>query len=287
MNPTTADVIACLKTDWRRLCASTSYTERVVGWLTAADVFAPADAPSSLAGLLDALEQRDRRLGRGHTDVWLAALLRQAAGSDAEGWLAVRVVVQAMVPSALRTARALLRAGVGGDEARAIAVSSLYEVVLGYRLERRPSRIAANIALDTLHLALREAQREGLGCDVPLEEVSPRHLVAEVVGPEDVAAAADLVRAASRAGLADPAACPEEFVGPYGEVVELLLWAQRAKVIDPEEVAAITGHFREGAPLDSEAAAAAGVRVATWKKRRSRAVAAVRQAVPQWQAAVA
>lgn len=63
----------------------------------------------TLDALLGAFAREDRRQGRAHTDIWLGVLLARAAGEGEEAQLAARVVVQAMLPSAARTARSLLR----------------------------------------------------------------------------------------------------------------------------------------------------------------------------------
>ena len=278
-----ADLASRWNADWGLLCEEPSHAARVADWLVEAGVFAPAEAPGDLADVLAELERRDRERGRSHSDLWLAALLQQAAAAEPAGRLAARVVVQAMLPSALRTARSLQQF-LPHAEARTIAVSALYETVLRYPLARRPQRIAANLALDTLRTALREARRDGLGLHVPLESVAPHSLAAEDLGPAELAEVADLADAASMAGLAASARSAEQLAGAYGEVVELLLWAQRTKVLGGQALAAITGHYRDGAPLDREAARAAGVSELVWRKRRSRAVSQLRQAVPQWRA---
>jgi DNA-directed RNA polymerase specialized sigma24 family protein len=280
-----ADAIARLNADWDQLCASSSHAARVAGWLAEAGVPAPATAPVGLADLLADLKRRDRQGGRSHSDAWLAAILRHVADPGAAGQLAARVVVQAMLDSAHRTARSLRQDGLSFAETSTITVSALYEVVARYRLERRPQRIAANLALDTLRVAVREVRRESLERHVAIEDVPVGRLAADVMGPAELAALAELAEAAVVAGLADPATRPEQLAGPRAEVIELLLWAQARQLLDGQQLAAVTGHYREGAPPDKEAARSAGVSVPVWKKRRSRAVSQLRRTVPQWQAA--
>jgi hypothetical protein len=88
-------------------------------------------------------------------DEVLLALLELSRDGDQ---LAGRTVLQAMLGKAVRVAAcAVNRPDVRGDqeEALACAVSSLWLVIATYPIARRRSRVAANLALDTVALVQR------------------------------------------------------------------------------------------------------------------------------------
>ncbi|MEU1628188.1 hypothetical protein ABZ746_23230 [Streptomyces sp. NPDC020096] len=272
-----------LNADWALVCADVSRAEVVTGWLVEAGVFTEREAPEDLAELLAELELRDRACGRSHSDRWMAALLRHVSRPDEQGRLAARLLVQAMLPSAMRTTRSLRRDGLAFAEVAHIVIGALYEVVRTYPLQRRPRRVAANLAMDTLRLARRELRWGGVLEDTePLEASPALRVAADDPDPYERAALAELAEEAAVAGLADPATPAEELAGTRGELVELLLWALREQVLDEQSVAAIGDHYREVADADDVAAGAAGVSAAAWRKRRSRAVQRLQQAAPRW-----
>ncbi|MGW7006152.1 hypothetical protein ACWGCW_25905 [Streptomyces sp. NPDC054933] len=286
--PAAANAFARLNADWTLVCADPAHALVVTGWLVEAGVFTAREAPHDLAELLAELELRDRARGRSHSDRWLTAVLRHVSCPDVQGRLAARLVVQAMLPSAMRTARSLRRDGLVFGEIAHIVIGALYEVVRTYPLQRRPRRVAANLAMDTLRLARRELRWGGVLEENELLDAAPEHWgVADEPDPYEQVALAELAEAAVVAGLADPATPAEELAGARGELVELLLWALREQVLDAKAVAAIDSHYREAAPADDVAACAVGVSAAAWRKRRSRAVRQLQQAVPRWLAAAA
>ncbi|MEV0604660.1 hypothetical protein AB0I82_35920 [Streptomyces sp. NPDC050315] len=283
------DAFSRLTTEWAWVCAKQDNTDVIFGWLADAGVLTATDL-ADLAGLeelLPLMQERDRAQGRAHSDLWLGALLRQAMAEGAAAQLAARVVVQTMLPSARRTATRLLRSyGRRYDEVAQAVIASLCQVVRSYPLARRPQKIAANLAMETLHLASRELQRE---CEAIGEELHE-----EVAEQTEAGSAADPVACAEVTLLAEAAAaCGLEtsgdagLAGARGEMIELLVWALSEKVLAEDGVRAITDHYRAGALPDREAAQAAGVAPAAWRRRRSRAVERLRDAAPQWLAQAA
>ncbi|MFI9029917.1 hypothetical protein [Streptomyces sp. NPDC053560] len=276
-----------LTTEWAWVCAKQDNTDVIFGWLADAGVLTATDV-AGLAGLeelLPVMQERDRAQGRAQGDLWLGALLRQATAEGA----AARVVVQTMLPSARRTATRLLRSyGRRYDEVAQAVIASLFQVVRSYPLARRPQKVAANLAMETLHLASRELQRE---CDAVGEELHEEVAVAEQLEAD---AAADPVACAEVALLAEAAAAcglvttgDAGLAGARGEMIELLVWALGEKVLAEDGVRAIADHYRVGALPDREAARAAGVAPAAWRRRRSRAVERLRDAAPEWLAQAA
>jgi hypothetical protein len=278
-----------LRAEWPLLCADPSVAATVTGWLTGAGVFAPGQAPDDLAEVLPELERWDRVRGREHSDRWLGAVLRHVCDAGPDGRLAARFVVQAMLPGAASTAYRMRRFGHGLDEVVHVVVAALYEVVRLYPLERRPRKIAANLLLDTVKTAHGE-----LACDAGDYGVDQRldHERVTVpdpqVGPDELAARRELAAAAAASGLPGLADVdPEDVDGARGQVIELLLWALSRRVLGPAAAAAISDHYRVGAPPDEVAARRAGVRPASWRQRRSRAVRELAAVAGRWAEEVA
>lgn len=119
-----------LDADWAARTASDAPVPRA--WPLACPALAGTDR------LADVLVR-----GRRQPDAVLLALLRLHATGDP---LAGRVVVQAMLPKMVRMACRDAEAGLPDY------LAALWERICAYPLERRPRRIAANLALDTLKL---------------------------------------------------------------------------------------------------------------------------------------
>lgn len=137
-----------LNAEWRELCADGDAAATVGSW--------PRTQPA--LACVTALEQVPRRVSGadpGTRDDILWALLTLAQADDQ---LAGRAVLQVMMPKAVRVAMGVLRRpDVAGDrdEAFATAVAALWQVIARYPIERRPKRVAANLAMDTLAVVQR------------------------------------------------------------------------------------------------------------------------------------
>ncbi|BBG20639.1 hypothetical protein RVR_P17 (plasmid) [Actinacidiphila reveromycinica] len=288
MNRTYNNAIDQLDAEWPLLCADPSAAAIVTGWLTGAGIFTPGEAPRDLGAVLPELECRDRELGREHSDRWLGAVLRHVTDAGPDGRLAARLVVQAMLPGAASTAYRMRRFGHGLDDVVHVVVAALYEVVRRYPLERRPRKIAANLLLDTVKAAHGELARDACdSSDQPLDH--ERVTVPDPqAGPDEVALRRELAAAAAASGLPGLADVDPEDVGSArGQVIELLLWALSRRVLDRAAAAAISAHYQVGAPKDEIAARRAGVRPASLRQRRSRAVRELAAAAGQWAEEVA
>jgi RNA polymerase sigma factor (sigma-70 family) len=86
----------------------------------------------------------------------LLALLARAQREQ----LAGRVVFQAMLPGLKTLSARLGRSVVSFEELWNILFASLWERIVTYPVERRPSRVAANLLRDTLKRTLAELNRE-------------------------------------------------------------------------------------------------------------------------------
>ena len=110
---------------------------------------------------------------RGPPDAKDAVLLALLVRAQQEP-LAGRVVLQAMLPGLKGLSARLGRWAVSFDELWQILFSCLWERIVTYPIERRPSRVAANLQRDTLKRTLavlkREATAQGQLSAVPLDE---------------------------------------------------------------------------------------------------------------------
>ncbi|MDH6710930.1 DNA-directed RNA polymerase specialized sigma24 family protein [Kitasatospora sp. MAA19] len=268
-----------LDADWALLCVDESVRAAVTGWL-AADRLAPAVAAAAGSWAWDlgpeqvlaALRPGRNGLGDGLSDEVLRALLRRACGAGGLAGLAARIVLQTMVPAAVRLARSQVRpfGGRSFEDVAQVVVAALYETTVSGRIHTRPGRPAANLVLDALSRACREfgADREPLGADVAAVETrsdaSP--------SPFDHAHALTVHAAATAAGLDTE----EETDRSRLELLELLVDAVESGVLSPADGRAIAWHYSDSPVSDAQAAALAGTTPGAWQRRRSRAVHALK-----------
>ncbi|WP_333732811.1 hypothetical protein [Streptomyces sp. IBSBF 3010] len=266
-------VFESLNAEWDVVCAEPGHAETVLGWLREGGIpLADTAAAGGLSEVLAELGRRDRAQGRGHSDRWLRVLLERAGDEGAGALLAARVVVQAMVPATMRLTRRL-QAGRDFDETGQVVLACLFQVVRRFPLGRT-SGAAANLVMETLHLASRELKAEGAEYDVVLYPFLDEVLAGEpaVDDPAEAAWAGVLGQRAVQAGLLPDG---EGIDGARGELVELLVWAVDAGRMDVGRARLIAEETRAGAQR-------AGVSAVAWRKRRSRTVRQMRAVAEQW-----
>lgn len=284
--PAAGGIFHRLDAEWEALCADTAVQAAVAEWLVAdrlADAVTDAVADSVTgpwlralgpAQLLAALRPADGRLTDELTDAVLRALLRRAAGHDRSATLAARVIVQAMVPAAVRLTRGQVRpfGGRTFDDMAAVTVAALFEVARSGRIHSRPGRPAANLTLDTLRHVCREvaADREAHGEDLAAAEA----LADTAPGPAESAHARAVHATAAAAGLhpASPLSAGEASRARL-ELLELVLEAMETGALSPMDGRAIAWHYTTEPVPDTHAAARTGTTAGAWQRRRSRAVA--------------
>ncbi|MEU2674599.1 hypothetical protein ABZ622_38320 [Streptomyces sp. NPDC007164] len=143
----------------------------------------------------------------------------------------------------------------------------------------RNGAVAANLLLETLHLASRELQADTETDALPWH---PALETATVPGeptaddPTEALWRTVLRRQAAEAGLIAAGEVPD---GARGELVELLVWAVAAGRLDVVRARVIADESRAGA---RESAERAGVSAVTWRQRRSRTVRQLRPIADQW-----
>ena len=272
-----------LDANWSALCADVDVRAAVAGWLAAGHLAADvAAATGSWVGalgpeqMLAALRPGGGALSDALADAVLRALLERAADRGAVAALAARIVVQAMLPAAVRMTRGQVRpfGGRTFDDVAALVVSALYETACSGRIHRRPGRPAANVFLDALKQVCRElaADREEQGEDLALAE----HVTDAGPGPADRAHHRAVRAAATATGLAPLPGGESAAVGARLELLELLLEALEAGTISPVDARAVAWHYTTSPLPDAVAAERAGTTAGAWQRRRSRAVHALR-----------
>lgn len=278
--PAVGGIFDRLDAEWAVLCADTTVQAAVTDWLVtdrlADDVAAVTDSWVRALGpaqLLAALRPPDGHLTDALTDAVLRALLRRAAGHDRSATLAARIVVQTMIPAAVRMTRGQVRpfGGRSFDDIASMTVAALYEVARSGRIHTRPGRPAANLALDTLRHLCRElaADREERGEDLATAE----DLADRMPGPAETAEARAVRAAAAAAGLQPAGAVGEgEASRARLELLELVLDAMDSGTLSPADGRAIAWHYTTD-PVSDTAAARASTTPGAWQRRRSRAVA--------------
>lgn len=195
-------------------------------WAVGAPELAGCERPADVLARVP--EAPDRVLGR---------LLAEAAGGDG---LAGRVVLQAMLPKVVRMA-AVDRCAEVDDY-----VTAMWCAVAAYPLRRRPTSVAANLALDTLKAVRRERR--------PVADVA--------TPPEQVLVVADR-RPARVVGWSDAVAGPS--------AAALLARAREHRLLDPWTRDLLSGVYEEG--LSGEAVGRRhGLSPAAVRSRCSRAV---------------
>ncbi|GGY71944.1 hypothetical protein [Streptomyces xanthochromogenes] len=267
-----------LDAEWATLCADASVQAAVADWLMADhlgdDVAAVTDSWARTLGpaqLLAALTPHPAHRSDALADAVLRALLVRAAGRDRSATLAARIIVQAMVPAAVRLTRGQVRP-VGGrcfETVGHTVIVALYEAARSGRIHHRASRPAANLMLDALRQVCRElaADRETCGIDFALvEDWSDADL-----GTGGYAHAWTVQAAAAAVGL--HGSTREQEAGQARlELLALLLDAMEAGTLTAADAQSIAWHYSTLPIPDAAAAARAGTTAWAWQRRRSRAV---------------
>ncbi len=225
------NVPAQFNEEWERLRTSPEAAAGLVRWASRPGWLA---LPSSarLDGLDGVVQyvQRDERTARERDEVLLHLLAQCQAGDR----LAGRVVLQVMLPKAIRLARSTAAhpdwSG-GPDEAGAEVVAALWVAIATYPLERRPGRVTGNLALDTL--AIVQRGHTGSSWQVRRQREEPR---------ADVLLLAELAQV--DLGTDDP-------TGPAdAELCVLLAWGVRAGVLQLHEAQMLARCYGVGVATD-------------------------------------
>ncbi|PZF82770.1 hypothetical protein [Jiangella anatolica] len=239
-------LVGRLNAEWARLRADPRTESAVAHW---------AGRHPELAGCL-ALEDVELAVAAAdaeQADRILLALLRLARAGDS---LAGRTVLQLMLGKAVRIA--MTRAGRDTKPAlEHTAVAALWTIVATYPIERRPAKVAANIAMETLRAVTGELT----------------HQLSETPTPPDILAADLVPPAASGRTTADH------------ELLNLLTWAVDEGTITAADATLVLDIYSP-APGSEGGAAAAERHGLSWPAARQRASRAIRKVARQVRADV-
>lgn len=245
-----------LEGEWAGLAGSPLMRRAVAGW--------SAQAPALFGAVVDGEQLRavvHDRSDPARADAVLGVLVREAAVDGGDDPLAARVVLQLLLPGLVCLQRRLAWMVVDGlvedvEELDAATSAALAGLIRRYPWRRRPTKVAANLLLDT-QMTVRGSYRHAP--TVP-EGLQPALCVVDE-GQDPAAAAA-------------------------GELLEVFVWAVRERVVSAADVLLITRTQVEGEPLTA-VASELGVRVKSLARRRQRALACLAAAAPRYAAAAA
>lgn len=138
-------VFSQLITEWVHLCSTPSSPAQIRRWARHELVLEPYSTPEAILAAIDAGSPADK-------DALLLALIRL---SHAGQRLAGRVVLQAMLPKLAKISHygetGISSTSTWAEERRHVTLAEFWEVLASYPVQRRPQRVAANLALDTLN----------------------------------------------------------------------------------------------------------------------------------------
>lgn len=153
MSTTPAALAHRMDTEWQHMVTSASTGAALARWKR---------LEPDLDGIPDLLELRRAvhdRTDLDGSDRLLAALVRLAATTGHGDTLAARVVLQLLVPGAIRLSQRLTALLGDRSTAEAVVFAELAILIRTYPWQRRPRRIAANLLLDCRQRLIRSHQR--------------------------------------------------------------------------------------------------------------------------------
>jgi DNA-directed RNA polymerase specialized sigma24 family protein len=145
----TADYVSNLDRDWRRLVRGV-LPERLRAWARAEPALAAFPEPPRLIAFLRSSASAASK------DAVLRPLVRIARDEP----LAARLLLEALAPGLTRLAERVIFDERDRDELWALILGHAWQQIRSYPLERRPSKIAANLILETRRAALAEFTRD-------------------------------------------------------------------------------------------------------------------------------
>ena len=182
----TADHVLNLDRDWRRLVRGV-LPKHLRAWARAEPALAAFPEPSRLIAFLRSDAPAASK------DAVLRPLVRIARDEP----LAARVVLEALAPGLTRLAERVIFDERDRDELWALILGHAWGQIRSYPLERRPSKIAANLILETRRAALADFTRDRR----PRRELPPRPLGERVAAPASVDVDTLLARAVAAGAI--------------------------------------------------------------------------------------
>lgn len=221
MSPPTTPLGKRMDAEWRHLATSPTATQALAHW---------AQLEPAIAGLTDLEQLRNtvhNRADHETSDRILAALIRLANQASHGDLLATRVVLQLLIPGGVRLAHTL--AVMLGDQhtSEAMVFAELTIGIRTYPWRRRPTRIAANLLLDTRQRLTRTANRRSP--ELPIGLLADEQLTTLAKH-----------RSSDQTQQADTRLT----------VAHLLWWARRRKIINAFEAQLLHDYYLADTPMD-------------------------------------
>jgi len=246
---TSDGLLSNLAVEWTASSSTSKARATARSWASAAPELQGYSHAGQILDDIDdgAAEDKDAKLG---------ALIRLTHAGDA---LAARTVLQAMLPKLGHIARYADISRDRHDDRGQVAVGAFLTTLHRYPIDRRPTSIAGNLALDTLHAVTHDRRRA-----VTVTEL----------GVDDVQSVANAVGRTASAEDPQPNAATE--------LDRVLAWAVTTGAITDAEHELLTAVF---APAPRQpgghiaVAAAHGMTSAAVRQRCSRATRSIRRAV--------
>lgn len=239
-----AGIFGQLIDEWARLCQLPSTARQLVRWSTTEDALAGF---TSLQQLVTAIDEGSRE----EDDLWLGGLIRLAQSGQT---MAGRTVLQAMLPKLTRFAHTTrpTSESTEPEDHRHVIVATFWTVLAGYPIHRRPSRVAAGLALDTLHALTADTRAAAVEFPVPvdaLDHVAGDQAEDEGPGPEGGELSSD------------------------ADLLEVIAWGIDSGVLSGEDAAVLTRVYlpEEKRATSSTVAAELGLSASALRQRCSRA----------------
>ena len=239
----TTGIFGQLIDEWSRLCVLPSLSRQLHRWGSTEIALGGIE---TLQDVITRLDEGDRA----EDDRLLAALVRLAHSGQV---MAGRIVLQAMLPKLVKISRTT---GSTSSETQSredrchVIVATFWTVMAGYPIHRRTTKVAAGLALDTLHELTRDLRRPTRDIPVDPLEASDRFAVLTAVDPT-----------ATVGGLSSDA-----------DLLEVIAWGVDVDVISGEDAAVLTRVYVPDPGIrTADVAAAMGLTTEALRQRCSRA----------------
>jgi hypothetical protein len=209
----------------------------------------------------DIVDAIDEATKAGKDELLLALIRLFQSGHQ----LAGRTVLQAMLPKLARTASyAPAETATTLEDARHITLAEFWDVLANYPTNRRPTSVAANLALDTLH---RICPPRRTATEIPVE-------------PEDI----HLLRSTSLwkdpTGPENPETTAIGAVTHDSDLAQVINWALKQSIIATDEAHLLAECYLAGPTFGFQAAATRrGITITAARQRCSRASRRIAEAI--------
>lgn len=264
----TSTIYRQLTQDWAYLHHLASTTVAVRRWGRTEPALADFELPGHI---VDAIDSSDNE----RKNEILLALLRLFQDKQQ---LAGRTILQALLPKLARIASSTIPDADSGlaelvEDSQAITIAEFWHVMACYPVERRMSRVAQNLALDTLNRVTGQRQSR------PAMPVDPQLMGTLHIGRLRTADSptAQMLQGVIASAVVDPDVT--EAVTPDSDLMDVIAWAARNSAITVDEAKLLATVYltdespKEWGPTDGRRAPA------VIRKRCSRAITKLKAAV--------